>query len=431
MEDDTDMVSLLVIADDFTGALDTGVQFSKKHVPTLVTTNEDANIRAIGDGIEVLVVDIESRHLLPEEAYSIVRRVVRNAVEAGVPHFYKKTDSALRGNIGAELSALLDESKERTLAFVPAFPKSRRTTVNGIQYVDGTELGKSVFSEDPFEPVRVSSVADIIHQQTTLPVINVSIGSYSDIEAIPGERTICVYDAQSDGDMERLGAALKKSGSLRVLAGCAGFAETLPELMELQTGKTPWEGNKENILIVSGSVNQITIDQMNYAKKNGYHSITLSAEQKLDRGFTKGGACEKFVEKVSELLSHYGKVIMEAVSERGQILESDAYARKKGIPQNELRCLISENIGEIVRRILNKAYVGNLVVFGGDTLYSIMQKIGCDGIVPLFEISPGVVVARIISESHGFCVITKSGGLGNEDVIKVIDKFVFESQYGT
>jgi uncharacterized protein YgbK (DUF1537 family) len=228
--------------------------------------------------------------------------------------------------------------------------------------------------------------------------------------------------------MERLGAALKKSGRLRILAGCAGFAETLPELMELLTVTTPLEGNGKNILIVSGSVNQTTIGQMNYAKKNGYRSITLSAEQKLDREFTKGGACEKFVEKVSKLLLCHGKVIMAAVSERGQILESDAYARQKDIPQNELRYLIRENIGEIVRRILNKTYVGNLVVFGGDTLYSIMQKIGCGGIVPLLEILPGVVAAKTVSDSHSFRVITKSGGLGNEDVIKVIDKFVFDRE---
>ena len=32
------MLKLLVIADDFTGALDTGVQFSKQGIQTLVST---------------------------------------------------------------------------------------------------------------------------------------------------------------------------------------------------------------------------------------------------------------------------------------------------------------------------------------------------------------------------------------------------------
>jgi uncharacterized protein YgbK (DUF1537 family) len=421
------MVSLLVIADDFTGALDTGVQFSKKNVPTLVTADEKIDVKSVGVDVEVLVVDIESRHSSPGQAYLAVHRVVKSAVCAGVLYFYKKTDSALRGNVGAELSALLDASGEKTLAFVPAFPKSGRVTIDGIQYVDGVELGKSVFSEDPFEPVKTSSVTEIICQQTALPTMNISADNYDYIEAASHEQTIFVYDAQSDEDLGRLGAALKKNGCLRVLAGCAGFAEILPELMGLHTERIPWEGNRENILIVSGSVNQITIDQMNYAKKTGYHGITLSAEQKLDRGFQTRGECDRFVEDVSDLLSRTGKVIMEAVSERGQILESDIYAMQRGIPSDELRYLISENIGEIVRRILNRAYVGNLVIFGGDTLYSVMKKIGCEGIIPLLEISPGVVAAKTISNSHSFHIITKSGGLGNEDVVKVIDDFVFNN----
>jgi uncharacterized protein YgbK (DUF1537 family) len=68
------MIKLLVIADDFTGAMDTGVQFSKKGVPTLVTTDRRACLQAPDEKTEVLVVDIESRHLRAPEAYTLWRR---------------------------------------------------------------------------------------------------------------------------------------------------------------------------------------------------------------------------------------------------------------------------------------------------------------------------------------------------------------------
>ncbi len=138
------MVKLLIVADDFTGALDTGVQFSKKDVPTLVTTNTDLEPASLSGDIEVMVVDIESRHLPAQSAYERVRLLTKAAVRVGVRYFYKKTDSTLRGNIGAELSAFLHACGGDMLAFVPAFPKSRRTTKNGIHYVDGVMLHETL-----------------------------------------------------------------------------------------------------------------------------------------------------------------------------------------------------------------------------------------------------------------------------------------------
>ena len=70
--------------------------------------------------------------------------------------FYKKTDSALRGNIGAELSAALDGSGAGVLSFLPAFPRMNRTTAAGIHYIDGIPAAKSVFGQDPFNPVKES-----------------------------------------------------------------------------------------------------------------------------------------------------------------------------------------------------------------------------------------------------------------------------------
>jgi uncharacterized protein YgbK (DUF1537 family) len=99
------MSRLLVIADDYTGSLDTGVQFSRKGVSVLVLTRDQLSFQGAGyGGYDVLVVDTESRHVLPEEARKIVDDVASEAMRHGVVYFYKKTDSALRGNIGAELA---------------------------------------------------------------------------------------------------------------------------------------------------------------------------------------------------------------------------------------------------------------------------------------------------------------------------------------
>ena len=149
------MLRLLMIADDFTGALDTGVQLAAHGIPTQVVVGQ-ADLSACSS--TVLVVDTETRHLSAAKAAEAVARLTRSAVENGVGCIYKKTDSALRGNIGAELAALLKASGARNLPFLPAFPQIGRTTKKGVHYIDGVPVNESPFGIDPFEPVRCAAV---------------------------------------------------------------------------------------------------------------------------------------------------------------------------------------------------------------------------------------------------------------------------------
>ena len=420
------MIKLLVIADDFTGALDTGVQFSKNGISTLVTFDRNICFETIGTETEVLVIDIESRHVPPQDAYERVWQAAKTAIENGVTYFYKKTDSTLRGNIGAELTALLEACENSNhLAFIPAFPKGMRTTKNGIQYVNNVELEKTEFSDDPFSPVKQSSVVEIIRQQSDVSVVSIPVDKYEEVVKKNDDKIMFVFDAQTDDDMFRLGYALKKANYLSVLAGCAGFAEMLPELIELPRTEMRWNGNRDNILVISGSVNQIAINQMNYAKEHGYVAITLSPQQKLNKKFAQSKTCADLVETITCLLSEKKRVIVEAISTHEQLSDAEEYARVHSIPLSTCHLLVMKNIGELVKQVIEKASLGNLMVVGGDTLYGIMKKIHCDSILPVVEITPGVVAATVISKTRNIRIITKAGGFGQEDIIDIIDDFVF------
>ena len=126
------MVKLLIIADDFTGALDTGIQFVNKGIATQVFTKMPEAIGDIDESTEVLVIDSETRPMTAAKAFNI-------------PVIFKKTDSALRGNIGSELQAVLDGSGHDKVYFLPGYPKIDRCTVNGTHYIQGQLLEKSVF----------------------------------------------------------------------------------------------------------------------------------------------------------------------------------------------------------------------------------------------------------------------------------------------
>ena len=65
---------LLILADDFTGSLDTGVHFAKQGVSTVVQIADREDSFPSDTDAQVLVLDTESRHLSAEHAYNRISR---------------------------------------------------------------------------------------------------------------------------------------------------------------------------------------------------------------------------------------------------------------------------------------------------------------------------------------------------------------------
>ena len=419
------MVNLLVIADDYTGALDTGVQFSKQGIKTLVTVDQQISFDDIPPDVEVLVIDLESRHLSPESAYLAVSRIVQLARSAGVRNFYKKTDSVLRGNIGAELSALIENTDMDSLAFVPAYPKTGRTVRDGILYADGIKLCDSHFSNDLFDPVNYSAVADIIRLQSSLNIECFSKDRYRDIDKSYSEKTICVFDAETEQDLKCIGEQLKAADRLSVLAGCAGFAELLPGLLGLSAVQMDLPAVSAGILVVTASTNQVTIDQIHYAENLDFQVFTLTPEQKLSAGYFDSDEGEAFTDEIAQAFNRKNRVVIESVNDKNQLTQANHAAEEMGLSLEEARIQVQINIGKITKQLLDKTKTGSLVVFGGDTLFGIIENLGIKGMIPLVEITPGVAAAKTISD-YDLLLITKSGGMGDEDVLETIENFIKE-----
>ena len=266
------MILLLIIADDFTGALDTGVQFAAHGIRTQVVV--DPQVDFSDHDAKVLVVDTETRHLPPKEAYDVVSRLSRRAKEAGVSYIYKKTDSALRGNIGAELSAVLEAGGDRQMPFFPAFPQIGRITREGVHYVDGVPVTDSPFGRDPFEPVKHAVVTELIAEQSALP--SESFPPLQAEDPVPEMDGILVFDAGSLDDLSATGQRLMEEGRLSVMAGCAGFGAVLPELLGLTSGqKQPVPKLDPRLLVVCGSVNPITLAQLDAAEGADFQGCGL------------------------------------------------------------------------------------------------------------------------------------------------------------
>lgn len=404
------MVRLLMIADDFTGALDSGVQFASRGASTRVVTNPAYDFSQAEKDVQVLVLDAETRHLTPEAAYDVVFRAVQGALKNGFTYIYKKTDSALRGNIGAELTAVMEAAGADRLAFIPALPKMNRVTRKGVQYIDNIPVAESVFGQDPFEPVIASSIAEIIAAQSDIPVVLHEVDA-AETERRPG---VQVYDAQSDGDLLRIGQTLGTEG-LRLCAGCAGFASVLAGLLELKGTPPGLPGLEPSLFVACGSVNPVTLRQMETAEAAGFTHVHLTPVRKLEASWLETEDCAAATASWLEDAGRGNRFILD-VNDPAGCEDTVNYAKDRGLTTEDLRVRISAQLGRLVQRLLDKGLDATLLCTGGDTLLALTRAVGVSELRPVCDLDTGAVLTDFVYAGKTYHIISKSGGFGEPDL---------------
>lgn len=388
------MLNLLVVADDFTGALDTGVRFASCGAKAKVVTNPQYDFK-LSEENDVLIFDSETRHMKPDDAYRIVYDFVRRADSFGVSHIYKKTDSGLRGNIGSELSAAMDALGLNDMAFVPAFPSMGRTTRNHIHYVNGVPVAESMFGRDPFEPVKHSDVYEIIREQT--------------------EKTgVRVYDTETDGDMIAIADELGNDG-LRLTAGCAGFAGVLAHVLGYNGKARKVPEMPHQFFMICGSVNPVTQKQVRYARNKGFKYISLSVEEKLNPEWPASSECKSSaVQWLVNIADNHA--ILDA-NNPGEESITEEYIKAHGLTNDDVRLNISRSVTGAAKAMLDAGLEARLMCVGGDTLLALMNAVSVHELVPFCEISEGVVLTSFEYNGKNYYIMTKSGGFGKEDLL--------------
>jgi D-threonate/D-erythronate kinase len=229
---------VLAIADDLTGALEVGAKFAGAVVTTepVVSRRPDS---------PVLVVDTETRHLAPDEAADVVLETVLSAWEFAPDFVYKKTDSTLRGNIAAELRALMSVYPERPLVYAPAYPDMGRTVRDGHLFVHGVPVHRTPFAADPLNPVYGSSIIEMLE----------------DVAAT-------VLDGELNADIEAAALDIVQRNPPPLAAGPASLAGSLARCLNFNSVPLPLP-KLRRCLIVNGSLHPASAAQIAFARASG------------------------------------------------------------------------------------------------------------------------------------------------------------------
>ncbi|WP_394524497.1 four-carbon acid sugar kinase family protein [Lacrimispora sp. JR3] len=408
------MVKMLIIADDITGALDTGIQFAKRGIRTQVFTEGKLDESDVKADTEVIVVDSESRPMSANESYQVVKNIADWAHKKGVGIIFKKTDSALRGNIGSELQAVADAVKDFPIYFLPGHPEIGRITKGGVHYISGDLLENSVFGKDPFEPVTRSYIPDIIRDQSDIPVICKSAEEpIADKSNSRSEIIVC--DTETVKNIDDILDKLVKADGLQLIAGCAVLGERLAEKIPFDYGEVSSYEKTDGLYVACGSLNKITLRQLEYAEQNdSFIRKKLTMKQKFSAGYYETPEGKKFLEEMIDLCRTNQKVIVDSFDTEENIAD---FMADKGKELDNLRTLIPQAHGRIVKALAEEPIDLTFLLTGGDTLMGYLKLVGCRHIEPVCEIEPGLVVCKLLWEGHCQQIISKSGGFGTEDIL--------------
>ena len=418
------MISLwvAVIGDDLTGICDTGAPFASAGLHTLGLVHPASRFTKTP---EVLLVNTQSRRMEPQDASQAVKQATEGLKKENQPRWlFKKIDTALRGNLSAEVISAMEASGVCLALLVAAIPKANRSTVRGCQFLRGKPITDSILGKDKLnpDPVVTSRVADLFQGLPNVVTEEVGLDkvrSESFVISPPSVgrvKTIRIFDAETERDIDRIVAAsMKLEPSSFLFVGASGLAGSFARSLQDLPFAKPFPETADKIirtgriLIVSGSPHPVSRSQIAYLERRGSATIFELDPEKL--------------------LQHPERCLQGAIKECKAALERSGRAvltlgdDKRGIvlPAQEL----SLSLSRLVQNLLDRVEVEGLVLVGGETSYAICRALGIETVEIYGAISSVAAYGRPLGSSEGMKVlVTKGGSLGKEDLLEGILNFL-------
>lgn len=389
------MHEFVVIADDFTGANDTGVQICKKGIPVRVLLDA-AQITANEDS---LVVDTESRVVSPQEAYDKVFSAVRFVmVSGGGRYLYKKVDSTLRGHIREEVQAAMDAYEPETILFAPSYPAQGRCVREKRLYVQGTALLDTEIAKDPRNPLQCDNIAELL-EPCTGPVRHYAV---SDLEqqAVRIGAGAYTFDAMSPEHLTYIARQAVDSGRRILWIGSAGLAEALLNVLY----------PPKPAVAVVGSISGKTMEQIAYCQAQGMPVVSLDMAK-----VHQTGSIREEIAQAAAFLQNGTDVVVTAAACRQDYEDFVAYGQQIGLSTDALAEFTKRTLSEAVPQLLQEADAAGLFLTGGDTAIAVIQALQCAGSQIQQEILPGFVQGRLCGGPwDGMPIVTKAGAFGSK-----------------
>ncbi len=340
---------IAVIADDITGAAEMAGIAHRLGLRVKLTMQPEAT-----PDCDVLVIATDTRSMSESEAAIVSRELASNVMAIpGVDAIFKKTDSALRGHVVAELEAMLSVTDYDRALFIPANPSRGRIIRDGVYYIGETPLHETDFSFDPEFPAFSSALSE------RLPDCEAKGVRYAD--------AVCAEDIMT---------AVKNVERHTLLAGAADlFTELLRQ--RFPCSEIPAEKcvlDLSDCLIIRGSTQSKAIDC-------GVETAYMPTEV-----YDETVSPESWIQQLADSYSKSHALI---------IAVRDRHRTGKAIAT-----YLRGTMADATAALASVHNPTELIIEGGATAFAILHRLGWNSFTITQEISPGVIRMRATNGTH-------------------------------
>lgn len=385
-----------LLADDLSGALEAGAAFRARS--WRVTLRVGAGVPAGCEAGTLTLLSSETRNVGAPAASAKVRRLLAGQRAAGAQLLFKKIDSTLRGPLAAEIKALVDELAPPLVVVCPANPAAGRTVRDGVLLVHGVPVAETEFRNDPGWPVKESRLATVlaaggIKEVVRLPLERLGNAGAGDADC---SRGVLVCDAETDADLSRLVARVRRREPGAVFVGAGGLAHALAAEAMGSDRSVPLRSFAPRTgLLVSGSMSATSRRQVERLRDQ--HAVPLH-EVGLNAGAMRGSA-----DDVARSLARGGFAALAMAKAAGAADSAEVLRHLTGVVQ-----LLSA-AGHLPEM---------LAATGGETAQALCVSLGIEKLDLAGEIEPGVVITTVggLKQANPTWMVIKPGGFGSDDI---------------
>jgi uncharacterized protein YgbK (DUF1537 family) len=408
----------ILVADDLTGANDTGVQLLNHSLAASVSIEkgDSSSPDVMPAGAQALVFDTESRNIPAQDAARRVSALSGALARfAGQSVFYKKVDSTLRGNLGAEIRALADGLGLRTVVFTSAFPRNGRIVRDNVLYLDNVPVAETAMARDPFKPVLTSRPTEILAEAypearpLTLPTLRDPKALAAALAAAPATGACFCCDAENEDDLLALVRGVLETRPAKdvLWSGSAGLAGALLAASGERPEPLPAPAKAASaapVLLVLGSVHPKNREQARRVLNAGEAApASLDMQTFLANPETESA---RLLSECSALLASGRNVLLSTSRSEDDIRQGKSDA-------------VADFVAGVVRKLLTTVPVRGLFMTGGDIAVRVLAALECRTARIEREVELGVPLVRLQGGlCSGLAVITKAGAFGNDETLR-------------
>ena len=355
----------------------------------------------------------------------------------GARYFQTRIDTTMRGGIGVEIDAMLDQLSEDTVAVVvPAMPQSRRILVGGYSVIDGVALINTPVAQDVRTPVKENYIPRLLEGQTRRKVGLVTLdkvlaGDEALKEALAKERAdgcqVIVVDAITLEDVENIAQACISLNWDVVSVDPGPFTSKLAyyrDIIGVEEPNLPPQGDEtgKTVLIAAGSATPVTKKQMEILCQDERHvRISVEPIPLIDGGEAALDEVYKAVNKAVALMKEAvpPRAILFETALHGELLNLDEEDAKRHYADGMSANRINAGLGTLIQQVLEvvgKDKVAGLYTTGCDTMVNVCYQLGVECIEVLDYVIPQTDIGRLIGSLYsGLPVVGKGGLTGNDN----------------